>query len=166
MNSASQVSSVPVEVAPEVALSKDEYWQQKYAGQKIGPGVYLPKHYGGANWDIGKFFGVQQIKAFDSEYEAYLNNLNNRNEAKATQSARAWDEYMSNTAYSRAFEDLQRAGINPYMIVNQGSTPSTATGSSSKASYSAKSTQEAKTNNKGRDLALLLFAIARIAAFL
>ena len=36
--------------------------------------------------------------------------MNNRNEAKATQSARAWDEYMSNTAYSRAFEDLERAG--------------------------------------------------------
>lgn len=164
VSSATQASQAPAEFEPEAAISKDAYWQQKYAGQKIGPGIYLPKHYGGANWDIGKFFGVSQIKGFEDEYENYLNNLNIRNEKKATQSARAWDEFMSNTAYSRGFKDLEAIGVNPYLLINSGSTPATAPGSASKASYSMKSTREAASNTKGRDVALLLFALARVAA--
>ena len=101
-----------------------------------------------------------------SEYESYLQNVNNRNEAKAVQSARAWEEYMSSTAYSRAFKDLERSGINPYLLLNSGSAPATSTGSSSKASYSASSMKETKSNTKGRDFALILLAIARLAAAL
>lgn len=99
-----------------------------------------------------------------SQYDTYLQNVNIRNEAKAVQSARAWDEYMANTAYSRAFNDLKRSGINPYLLLNNGSTPSTSVGSASKANYSAKSMQETKSNSKARDLALILLAIGRIAA--
>lgn len=160
MNSAAEVSVVE---SPEIVLSKDQYWKQNYAGRMDGA-VKNPSSYNDWNYKIAKFFGGKDVSKFESEYEAYLNNINNRNEARAVQSARAYDEFMSNTAYSRAFKDLERAGVNPYLLLNSGSAPSTSVGSSSKASYSAKSTGETKSNTKGRDFALILLAIARLAA--
>lgn len=49
---------------------------------------------------------------------------------------RAWEEYMSNTAYSRAISDLRNAGINPYAIASfsPASTPSTGYASASQGS--------------------------------
>lgn len=150
---------------PETILSKDEYWRQNYAGKMDGI-TKNPANYNDFNYRIAKLFGGGNVSKFESEYEAYLNNVNNRNEAKAVQSARAWDEYMSNTAYSRAFKDLENAGVNPYLLLNSGSSPATSVGSSSKGSYSAKSTSETKSNTKGRDFALIMLAIARLVAAL
>lgn len=163
ISSASQAATIE---APETVMSKDEYWQSIKGDAYAGSATKAPAHYNDLNYKIAKFFGHGAENKFEADYEAYLNNVNNRNEARATQSARSYDEYMSNTAYSRAFEDLENAGINPYMIVNSGSSPATTVGSSSKASYAAKSTQETKSNNKGRDLALIMLAIARLAAAL
>lgn len=161
VSSASQASTIE---APEVVLSKDDYYQQymrrehpTWSARDIGS-------YNDANFKFAKFFGDPSRNKFESEYEAYLQNVNNRNEAKAVQSARSWDEYMSNTAYSRAFADLDRSGINPYLLLNSGSSPATSVGSASKGSYSQKSMQETKSNNRGRDFALILLAIARLAA--
>ena len=83
MNSASVVNEVPEQV-----LSKDEYWQQNYAGKLDGV-MKNPAHYNDWNYKIAKFFGANDVSRFESEYESYLNNINNRNEAKAVQSARA-----------------------------------------------------------------------------
>lgn len=51
--------------------------------------------------------------------------------AAEAQKNRDWQEYMSNTAYSRSVRDLQSVGINPYAIgsFNAASTPSGAFGS-------------------------------------
>lgn len=150
ISSASQASDA---YAPEQVISWSDFAKQNNFGS-------TPDHW---QFHIADFFTGERGK-LKNQYDAYLQNVNIRNEAKAVQSARAWDEYMSNTAYSRAFEDLKRSGINPYLLLNNGAAPSTSVGSASKASYSAKSMQEAKSNSKGRDLALILLAIARLAA--
>lgn len=163
MNSAAQTAAVE---APETVLSKDQYYQQWMRQQHPTWSASDIGSYNDFTYKFAKFFGDPSRSKFDSEYEAYLNNVNNRNESKAVQSARAFDEYMSNTAYSRAFKDLEKAGVNPYLLLNSGSAPATSVGSASKGSYSAKSTKETQSNTKGRDFALILLAIARLAAAL
>lgn len=147
---------------PEVAMSKDDYWQT-YKGQFYnGKATKAPEHYNDLNYRIAKFFGHGAESGFESAYEAYLNNLNNRNEFLATQSARAYDKMMDDTKYQRMFKDFEKAGLNPYLLVNSGSFSASAP-TSSKADYKASSKQEAKKDS-GRNLALILLALARVAA--
>lgn len=40
------------------------------------------------------------------------------------QKNRDFQEYMSNTAYSRAFQDMKSVGLNPYLMSSGASTPS------------------------------------------
>lgn len=101
-------------------------------------------------------------KKNEANYQNYLNNLNIRNENKALQSAYAYDEYMSNTAYSRAFKDLEKMGVNPYLLLNSGSTPSTTTGSSSKPSYSVSKSGIKDAQSGDKEFATILLAIASL----
>lgn len=60
-----------------------------------------------------------------------LQNYYNATEAKKQ---RDWEEKMSNTAYQRAVEDMQKAGINPAMLYQSGGQgASTPTGASAKS---------------------------------
>lgn len=155
MNSAATVTDA------EPVLTFDEWRNQ--AGNSA---QFLP-HPDSLNAKLTEFMTGYSARQ-NRDYQTYLDNLAIRNEARATQSARAWDEYMSNTAYSRAFADLERAGVNPYILLNSGSSPSTSVGSASKPSYSysKSSIKTNESNVKGRDFALILLAIARLAAAL
>lgn len=98
-------------------------------------------------------------KLNEANYQTYLNNLNARNDAKSYQSAKAWEEMMSNTSYSRAFADLEKLGVNPYILLNSGSLPSTNTGSVSRPSsnYSKGSSKDATSD---KDFATILIMLA------
>ena len=60
--------------------------------------------------------------------------------AEEAEKQRNWEEYMSNTAYQRAIEDMKAAGINPAMLYQSGgqgaSTPSGASAAGQKGSIS------------------------------
>lgn len=164
MNSAASVPEAPTVSTPEQVIDFNTFYNN-YGREKYGDGNWVdldPDH-----WftKLGSFFTGDVEKARNL-YNAYLTNINNRNEAKATQSARAWDEYMNNSAYSRGFADLERAGVNPYLLLNSGSAPATSPGAASKPSYSYSkpSSKESSGSGKGRDLALIILAIAKIAA--
>lgn len=152
-NSAATVS---VSEQPDYAMDFNTFYKKyNFTGSQIDPNNILSK--------IGNFF-VGDVDSAKKLYEAYLTNLNISNEAKAVQSARAWEEYMDSTKYSRAFKDLERAGINPYLLLNSGNTPGVGSSSSPKASYSKASMQDQKSSTGMRDLALILFGIARLLA--
>ena len=148
---------------PDVAMSKDEYWQANYAGKMDGI-VKNPDHYNDWNYKIGKFLGSRDISKFEDEYENYLRNLANQNEYKSAQSARAWEKMMDDTKYQRMFKDFEAAGLNPYLLVNNGSFSASAP-SAAKADYKY-SQQSHKETDKGRNFALLFLALARVAAAL
>lgn len=158
-------SSVDAYIAaqPEQAMSKDEYWQQFKAENYSGV-VHPPKHYNDVNYKIAKFFGSGPENRFEDAYEAYLRNLNNANEFKAAQSARDWEKMMDDTKYQRMFKDFEAAGLNPYLLVNNGSFSASAP-SGAKASYKYDQ-QSHKETDKGRNAALIVLALARLAAAL
>lgn len=71
--------------------------------------------------------------------EKYIDNMFNQ---EMVNSARQYETEMSNTAYSRAFNDIKGAGYNPWMLLNQSaaSTPSVAAATSSGISSSSQAT--------------------------
>ena len=151
-------SAATVVEAPEQIMSYADYWKQNNAyGTVSNPDQLMVKF-------LNLFTG--EDKRVKSDYDAYVANINNRNEAKATQSARAFEEYMSSTGYQRAFDDLSKSGINPYMLVNGGVSPSAGSSSSPKASYSKPSLKDDVKTTSGRDIALLVLAVARLIAAL
>lgn len=158
-------SAQVVSEAPEQALDYSSYYQQLMSEWHPNWSASQIPDYGSWSYKIAKFFSKDQNKA-EQMYQTYLDNLNARNEAKATQSARAFDEYMSSTAYSRTFKDLEEAGVNPYMLLQSGSVSPSSVGSSAKSSYGSRKTglKETESSVKGRDVALILLAIARLMA--
>lgn len=151
--------------APEQALDYNTYYRNLMSDWHPNWSASQIPDYGSVSYKIAKMFSKDQPKA-EQMYQTYLDNLHARNEHKATQSARAFDEFMASTAYSRTFKDLENAGINPYMLVSSGSVSPTYPGSSAKASYGSRKTgiEKTESNVKGRDIAFILLALAKLLA--
>lgn len=99
-------------------------------------------------------------------YDAYLTNVNNRNEFKSAQSARAWDKMMDDTKYQRQMKDIAAAGLNPYLLVNNGGISASAAPTGAKADYEKVSRRKQEKSDNGRNVALLVLALAKVAAAL
>ena len=78
----------------------------------------------------------QQNWSQTADYNAQQNALAQQYNSAEAEKQRQWQEYMSNTSYQRAMEDMRKAGLNPILAYMQGgaSTPVGSSGSISGAS--------------------------------
>lgn len=147
-----------INAQPEEAMSFHD-WHEQYYGSK---GYLDPESLAGR---VSNFFdGIGNRER--SEYQTYLDNLDRRNEFLSQQSARGYDKMMDDSKYQRMMKDFEAAGLNPYLIVNSGGVSASSSPSGAKADYGKHQAYQNKSSNgdAGRNFALLLLAVARIAA--
>ena len=72
ISSANQAAAVEV---PETVLSKDQYYKQWMTSEHPGWSASDIGSYNDFNYKVAKFFGDPSRNRFESEYEAYLNNV-------------------------------------------------------------------------------------------
>lgn len=144
-----------INAQPEQAMSLQDYWSSHGGTQDITD----PQNKF-ANLFTGK---VDKIK---NEYDTYLRNLFDRNEFLAQQSARGFDKMMDDTKTQRMMKDYAAAGLNPYLLVNNGGVSASSAPSGAKADYSKEGRKVQQKTDNGRNVALLLIAFARVAAAL
>lgn len=145
-----------INAQPESAITLDEYWKSVGNNENIdSPG--------------NKFlnFWTGMTSKARREYETYLSNLKNKNEFIASQSARAWDKMLDDTKYQRMMKDFEKAGLNPYLLINNNGISASSAPSSSKASYDRHTIEQKKSNDKtGSNIAMAVLAMIKIAAML
>lgn len=75
---------------------------------------------------------ADKARQFNATQEQIARDFN----AQEAEKQRAFEATMSNTAYVRAVQDMEKAGLNPYLAYGQGgaSTPSGASASTQGAS--------------------------------
>lgn len=149
-----------INAQPEQAISFYDFYNQQGRAEHGSSWIDAdPEHWAAK---FGNFFTGRVDKA-KHDYEAYLRNLDDRNEFLAQQSARAYDKMMDDTKYQRMMKDFEAAGLNPYLMVNNGGISASSAPSSGKADY-----RHGKSSNndglKGRNIALIILALARVAA--
>lgn len=106
--------------------------EEHFTDSNINPEISTPAE---LNQDL--------IDYFDKILERNDARVREQNDFNASEARknRKFQEYMSNTAYQRAVEDMKKAGINPIMAFSNGgaSTPSGSTAVSTYNSMSAPS---------------------------
>lgn len=118
--------------------------QQSVPGQFVDPYQYNLNDYyqygpaptsdvGIAGWFRRNFGGVDTEAARQRRDTA----ANQAYERASIDSARAWSEYMDNTATQRRVKDIEAAGLNPWLAVQSGisgtGAPSVDTGGTARA---------------------------------
>lgn len=147
-----------INAQPESVMSMDEFW---HANGGNDESFYSP-----GNQFLGWLTGF--TNKYKSEYEAYLTNMKNKNEFIGTQSANAYSKMMDDTKYQRMMRDLQKAGLNPYLLINNNGISASSSPSAAKANYDTHQMKKAESSSgdakKIAGATAALLAVMKIAA--
>jgi len=106
-------------------------------------------------------------KNYQNYADEFYNQQSIKNAAISEENKRLYDKYMSDTAYQRAFKDIQATGLNPAMLLNSAfgsaSTPSSATAFSRS---SRDSSSRSESTNRSYSASAVLVAMIYILAHL
>ena len=109
-----------------------------------------------------KLLGVNH--AAESAAAVYNAEIQNKFNSDEAQKNRDFQEYMSSTAYQRMMADAKKAGINPYYLVNGGSSGSSSPSGSSASSSGSPNFGSSGNKNVMGNLAASALAIAKLIA--
>lgn len=109
-----------------------------------------------------KLLGVNH--AAESAAAVYNAEIQNKFNSDEAQKNRDFQEYMSSTAYQRMMQDAKKAGINPYYLVNGGSSGSSSPSGSSASSSGSPNFGSSGNKNVMGNLAASALAIAKLIA--
>lgn len=92
-----------------------------------------------SNPSFGTMLGDFFLGTSNAQNQANTQMLNYQNQFNEymQDKANAFNKEMSSTAYQRAMQDMQKAGINPLIAFNQGATPASSPSSAQASSNSA-----------------------------
>lgn len=103
---------------------------------------------------IGDLLGLGVSK----QEEANLLRDDREYERQSINSARAWSEYMDNTQYQRRVADLEAAGLNPWLAVQNGISGSGA----ASADTGGSAQHQTRSGQSKTALGMILLALAKI----
>lgn len=130
-NLTSKITGSSMKPTLSVGENKAPHMNSSYSSNEILPAPSVNDN--NSAYNSADFLDyLKNIFSGNLDYDRTLELLNkemtfNREESEKN---RKWQEYMSNTAYQRAVEDLKKAGYNPALILGSG-------GASSPSGYSA-----------------------------
>lgn len=87
----------------------------------------------------------------EQDFNANQAQITREYNAEQAQLQRDFEERMSNTAYQRAFDDMKKSGLNPYLMYSQGGA-STPTGSTAQAQSATSTSKRVSQNNSFGEL--------------
>lgn len=106
-------------------------------------------------------------KGYQEYLEKFYSDQDTRNSAISEQNQRKFEEYMSSTAYQRAYDDILKTGLNPNILLSSAfgpaSTPSSSIAYSRRSSRnSSKNTSENRSYSASAVLAAMLVLIGKL----
>lgn len=143
-------------------------WRDKQAADYFNAGNGWQQFWRGfVNWP--KLLNSHDADFGRDAYQNYVDNFRNQQELKnasiAEQRQREYEEYLSSTAYQRAYKDIKATGLNPAMLLSSAFGPaSTPSSSLAYQRKSSSSRSESQSNNKSYSASAVLAALIFLAA--
>lgn len=151
--------------APETSANSAMSWNEFYDQELRRSGhdgfrVFgSPDHWltSVANWFTGDRDRIANM------YDRYLTENQRAYEQQNISNARKWEEYLDSTKYQRMTKDLEAAGLNPWLALQNGVGSSSVQPGSTSYNTSAKKF-ESKKSNASNVLSSIINTAIRVAA--